>query len=163
MLNIARPLRVCGQALLKSTRSLSTGIGGEFDVVIVGGGVMGMSSAFQLSKRMDPTRICVIEQDSTYKRASSPLSVGSIRQQFSVPENIQLSLWSSRFLREIDEHLRVDDQDVDTQFVSEGYLFLATPAGQDILKENYQTQLCVLARPRMLMRLCHVTASLVVS
>lgn len=36
-----------------------------------------------------------------YSRASTVLSVGGIRQQFSVPENIQLSLFSIEFLRNI--------------------------------------------------------------
>lgn len=36
-----------------------------------------------------------------YSRASTGLSVGGIRQQFSLPENIQLSLFSVDFLRNI--------------------------------------------------------------
>lgn len=36
-----------------------------------------------------------------YSRASTVLSVGGIRQQFSVPENVQLSLFSIDFLRNI--------------------------------------------------------------
>lgn len=36
-----------------------------------------------------------------YSQASTGLSVGGIRQQFSLPENIQLSLFSVSFLRNI--------------------------------------------------------------
>lgn len=116
----------------------------SFDVVIVGGGVMGSAAAFFLSQRMDPSRICVVERDMTYSRASSPLSVGSIRQQFSVPENIRMSLYGAGFLRDVDRHLRPegDDDPVDVQFHEEGYLFLATPETRPILEENYATQRC---------------------
>ena len=42
-----------------------------------------------------------------HSRAATTLSVGSIRQQFSLPENIQLSLFSADFLLNIREHLSV--------------------------------------------------------
>ena len=41
-----------------------------------------------------------------YARASTVLSVGGIRQQFSLPENVQLSLFSAEFLRNINVRLR---------------------------------------------------------
>ena len=36
----------------------------EVDVVIAGGGIMGLASAYFLAKRIDPTRICIIERDN---------------------------------------------------------------------------------------------------
>ena len=42
-----------------------------------------------------------------YSRAASVLSCGGIRQQFSLPENVQMSLFSAQFLRNIKEHLGV--------------------------------------------------------
>lgn len=131
------------------TRAMS-GDGDSFDVVIVGGGVMGSAAAFFLSQRMDPSRICVVERDMTYARASSPLSVGSIRQQFSVPENIRMSIFGAGFLRDVDRHLRPDGDDdpVDVQFHEEGYLFLATPETRPVLEENHATQQCATPRWR---------------
>ena len=35
------------------------------------------------------------------------LSVGGIRQQFSLPENVQMSMFSAEFLRNVKEHLGV--------------------------------------------------------
>lgn len=42
-----------------------------------------------------------------YSRASTVLSVGGIRQQFSLPENIHLSLASAHFMRNINVGVRM--------------------------------------------------------
>ncbi|XP_023557269.1 FAD-dependent oxidoreductase domain-containing protein 1 [Octodon degus] len=114
------------------------------DVVIVGGGVIGLSVAFwlkKLEKRRDGIRVLVVERDQTYSRASTGLSVGGIRQQFSVPENVQLSLFSVDFLRNINEHLAVvDAPPVDLQFNPSGYLLLASEEGAAILESNVKMQ-----------------------
>uniref|UniRef100_A0A3Q4HKU1 FAD-dependent oxidoreductase domain-containing protein 1 n=1 Tax=Neolamprologus brichardi TaxID=32507 RepID=A0A3Q4HKU1_NEOBR len=90
------------------------------DIVIVGGGVVGWS---------------------IYSQASTVLSGGGIRQQFSLPENIHLSLASADFLRNINEHLGVLNEDpIDLQFNQSGYLFLASEAVAHIMEENYSTQ-----------------------
>ena len=78
---------------------------------------------------------------SQYKRASTPLSVGSIRQQFSIPANIQMSLYSSAFIRNIPTHLHTEGSDPpDVQFTPGSYVFLATAEGEGILRENVETQ-----------------------
>ena len=67
--------------------------GGHCDTLIVGGGVMGSSLAFHLaSLRGTGEGIVVVERDSSYQRASATLSAGGIRQQFSLRENVQMSL-----------------------------------------------------------------------
>ena len=101
---------------------------------------MGLSSAFFLSKRLPSSSICVLERDPTYSRASTPRSVGSIRQQFSLPENIQLSSYSFEFLRNINRHLKVDES-IDIGLVEGGYCFLATEKGRQVLLENYSVQI----------------------
>ena len=50
------------------------------DVVIVGGGIIGASTAYFLSK--EGRKVRVIERDPTYKKASFPLSLGGFRRQF---------------------------------------------------------------------------------
>ncbi|XP_062894772.1 FAD-dependent oxidoreductase domain-containing protein 1 isoform X1 [Mobula hypostoma] len=114
------------------------------DVVIIGGGVVGWSTAYWLKKKeavREGVRVVVVERDPTYSRSSTVLSVGGIRQQFSLPENIHLSIESARFLRNIQEHLNVVNEDpVDIHFNPSGYLFLAGKEQSDILAENYNIQ-----------------------
>ncbi|NWS77536.1 FXRD1 protein, partial [Crotophaga sulcirostris] len=103
----------------------------EADVVVVGGGVVGWSVAFwlkALESQRHGMKVLVVERDPTYSRASTVLSVGGIRQQFSLPENVQMSRFSAAFLRNINEHLGVPNEPrIDIQFQPSGYLFLAPP------------------------------------
>ncbi|XP_039352109.1 FAD-dependent oxidoreductase domain-containing protein 1 isoform X1 [Mauremys reevesii] len=114
------------------------------DVVIVGGGVMGWSVAYwlkALEPKRDTLRVVVVEKDPTYSRASTVLSAGGIRQQFSLPENIQMSLYSAFFLRTINEHLGVlNEPPIDIQFNPSGYLFLASEDEAAKLEENVRIQ-----------------------
>ncbi|XP_027435924.1 FAD-dependent oxidoreductase domain-containing protein 1 isoform X3 [Zalophus californianus] len=114
------------------------------DVVIVGGGVIGLSVAYWLKRLEKPQgaiRVLVVERDHTYSQASTALSVGGIRQQFSVPENIQLSLFSVEFLRNINEYLAVvDDPPLDIQFNPSGYLLLASEKGAAVMESNVKVQ-----------------------
>lgn len=114
------------------------------DIVIVGGGVIGWSIAFWLKQKervREGVKVIVVERDPTYSRASTVLSAGGIRQQFSLPENIHLSLASAHFMRNINEHLGVLNEDpVDLQFNHSGYLLLASEGVAHIMEENYSTQ-----------------------
>nr|CAD7438120.1 unnamed protein product [Timema bartmani] len=76
-----------------------------------------------------------------YREASTVLSCGGLRQQFSVPENIQMSLYGAEFLRNIDKHLSVEGCDPpDVQFNPSGYLFLASEKGAAQLEDNAKIQ-----------------------
>ncbi|KAM7397584.1 hypothetical protein PAMA_005748 [Pampus argenteus] len=114
------------------------------DIVIVGGGVVGWSVAYWLKKKervRGGVKVVVVEKDPTYSQASTVLSAGGIRQQFSLPENIHLSLASADFMRNINEHLGVPNEDiVDLQFNQSGYLFLASEEVAHIMEDNYSTQ-----------------------
>ncbi|XP_068096421.1 FAD-dependent oxidoreductase domain-containing protein 1 isoform X1 [Hyperolius riggenbachi] len=114
------------------------------DVVIVGGGVIGWSIAYwlkKMQKRLSSFNVLVVERDPTYSRASTVLSAGGIRQQFSRPENIQMSLFGAHFLRNINEYLGVVNEDpIDVQFNPSGYLFLSSEMGAEVLQENYKIQ-----------------------
>ncbi|KAM6295720.1 LOW QUALITY PROTEIN: FAD-dependent oxidoreductase domain-containing protein 1 [Aegotheles albertisi] len=116
----------------------------EADVVVVGGGVVGWSVAFWLKAlegRRHGMRVLVVERDPTYSRASTVLSAGGIRQQFSLPENIRMSRFSADFLRNINEHLGVPNEPpIDIQFQPSGYLFLASPEDAARLEATVQLQ-----------------------
>jgi glycine/D-amino acid oxidase-like deaminating enzyme len=62
----------------------------SYDVVIIGGGVIGSSVAYHLSANPDFTgRIAVIERDPGYTVASSSLSTSAIRHAAEYP-HVQL-------------------------------------------------------------------------
>ena len=108
--------------------------------MIVGGGVIGSSIAYFL-RLSDPTvGVTVIERDPTYARSSSALSAASIRQQFSTPLSIQMSLFGIEFLRSIGERLEVDGTQPSIDLHEGGYLFLATAAGEPTLRDNHALQ-----------------------
>ena len=108
----------------------------RFDVVIVGGGAIGSSIAYHLVSAPDFSgSVAVVERDPTYARASSALSASSIRQQFSTPLNIHLSRFGIDFLRCAPELLGVD-----LGLREPGYLFLASSAGEAVLRANHAVQ-----------------------
>ena len=110
-------------------------------VVIVGGGVMGSSTAYHLAARPDfAGSVTVIERDPTYARASSALSASSIREQFSTPVNIAMSQFGLRFLQAAPDVLAVDGARAEMSLRLPGYLFLATDAGVPTLRENHAMQ-----------------------
>ena len=110
----------------------------NYDVIIVGGAVIGSSIAWHLTGRDDfKGRVLVIEKDSTYEFCSTALSAASIRQQFSTPINIEMSAYGIQFLHNLNRDL---DPDVDIALHEKGYLVLATDQGRDILRQNHATQ-----------------------
>lgn len=69
------------------------------------------------------------------------LSAGGLRQQFSLEENIDMSLYGAEFIRTINEHLHVPNEPaVDVQFHPYGYLFLASEGGAEALMKNSKLQ-----------------------
>jgi glycine/D-amino acid oxidase-like deaminating enzyme len=114
----------------------------SYDVAIVGGGAVGSSIAYWLTRDAAwRGRVAVIERDPTYARASSALSASSIRQQFSTPLNIHLSRFGIGFLRQARELLSVDREPaVELGLREPGYLFLASREGESILRDNHAIQ-----------------------
>ena len=101
----------------------------SYDVVIVGGGVVGSCIALQLKLHDEKLRVCVVERDATYERCSAVLSAGGLRQQFGLAENVALSMYGAEWLRDLSE---------DPGFRENGYLTLATR--RETLEEAHRTQ-----------------------
>jgi len=55
----------------------------QFDIIIVGGGVVGSASAYYLKKHGFTGSIAIVEQDTTWQSGCTARSAGGIRQQFS--------------------------------------------------------------------------------
>lgn len=112
-----------------------------FDVVIVGGAAHGASLAYHLAA--DPSfagSVLLVERDPTLAHAATALSAGGIRQQFSTPVNVAMSLYGIDFLRNAGGLLEVDGDRPDVGLVEGGYLFLASAAGAAALARNHATQ-----------------------
>lgn len=111
------------------------------DVVIVGGAAVGSAVAYFLASNPDFSgTVRVIEQDTTYEHCATARSAASIRHQFSTPDNIRMSQFGTQFIRQIAQHLTVDGDAPDVGFQENGYLFLASAAGQGVLQANHAVQ-----------------------
>ncbi len=89
------------------------------DVVIVGGGIVGLSIAYYLSLKR-AGRILLFEKGQLGEGSTSRCA-GGIRTQFSTEINIRLSLESLRTFEQFEEEFGVSPE-----FKKIGYLFLAT-------------------------------------
>ena len=114
----------------------------HYDVVLVGGGIIGSAVAYWLAANDDfDGSIVVIEKDTSYTYGATGRSVSSIRLQFSTPLNIQIARFGVHFIKQAGTYLRVDDDTPNLSFTEGGYLFLATSAqGREVLRQNHQIQ-----------------------
>ena len=111
------------------------------DVVVVGGGIIGSAIAYFLASNSDfGGSVIVIEKDPTYANCSTARSVGSIRQQFSTPENIRISKFGFEFLSNASTVLRVNEIKPDINLVHSSYLILASAEGLTQLQSAHKTQ-----------------------
>ena len=104
------------------------------DVVVIGGGIIGASTAYFLSK--EGRKVRVIERDPAYKKASFPLSLGGFRRQFFQKENINLGKFALEFISDISNTLKTKNNPNPTaSMVPNGYLLLFGP---EHAKEQYE-------------------------
>jgi sarcosine oxidase, subunit beta len=88
------------------------------DAVIIGGGCMGASVAYHLT-RQGVTDLVLVEREKLLAAGSTGRNAGGVRHQFSNAANIRLSIESIRFLEEFADEV---GQAID--FHQDGYLFL---------------------------------------
>ena len=93
------------------------------DVVIVGAGIMGVSTAYHLARRR-PGRIVVLERD-TVCSGSTALASGGIRHQYANRIGIELTTHSIQTYERFETEFGVDPQ-----FRQHGYLILVTTEEQ---------------------------------
>jgi len=96
------------------------------EVVIIGGGVMGTSIAWNLAQR-GCTDIIIIEQN-LLGSGSTSRAAGGIRQQFSSPANIRIGMYSVDFFSHFHQRLELEPDEGGVDFKQCGYLFLVTDA-----------------------------------
>jgi FAD-dependent oxidoreductase domain-containing protein 1 len=111
-----------------------------YDVIIIGGGIMGSATAYYLMK-MDPAlKVAVVERDPSYSRASTTLSLSNVRIQFSLKENIQISQYTMKVLDRFEEEMTVEDRVPKVYFQREGNLFLVDRENRDAAEKAFNLQ-----------------------
>jgi sarcosine oxidase subunit beta len=104
------------------------------DVVIIGGGVMGTSTAYHLALKGCPN-VLLLERESFFGMQATGRCAGGIRHQFGTEINVRISLLSLPMLDRFEQEL---GQPIDLRYC--GYLFLLTNA-QDVAAFRQQVDM----------------------
>jgi glycine/D-amino acid oxidase-like deaminating enzyme len=98
----------------------------SYDVVIIGGAVMGASTAWFLSANPDfDGSVLVVERDTTFEFSSTSRTNACLRHQFSNAINIQISQFGAEFVRNFQRYMGDDPEVPELTFDDFGYMYLA--------------------------------------
>lgn len=116
----------------------------SYDIVIVGGAVIGSSVAYWLTENPDfDGSILVVERDSSYEFSSTALSTSAIRQQYSNPINVKISQFGISFIDGFSERMTKfyeGEVSPDLGFKENGYLYCHSPEGVEAAKARVDLQ-----------------------
>jgi sarcosine oxidase subunit beta len=105
------------------------------DAVIIGGGIVGSSIAYQLTKA-GCRNVLILERESHQGKGSTGKSMGGVRAQFSTDVSIRMSLFSIPFFRHFEEVMGHP-----SGYRPQGYLLVATnDRHMGYLRTNYNRQ-----------------------
>ena len=125
----------------------------KYDVVIIGGAIMGSSTAWFLSQSPDFNgTILVVEKDQKYEFCSTAHTTSCIRQQFSTKLNVEISQFAADFINNFQEYMHNDARVPKLAIKSFGYMYLA--ASEDFakkLRSNQKVQAAAGAATELLM------------
>ncbi len=123
----------------------------SYDVVIIGGAIMGSSTAWWLTQMGFQGRVLVVERDPTYEKAATALSFSCIRQQFSTELNIRISQFGANFVQSLRAQMGDDDRVPKLAIQNFGYLYLADDDEfAAVLRANRSVQVAAGAGTRLL-------------
>ncbi|MEM3333988.1 MAG: FAD-binding oxidoreductase [Thermoplasmata archaeon] len=91
----------------------------NFDTIVIGAGITGLSSAYHLKRENPDLEICIVEKEPTYGQGNTGKSAAGFRDLFTSEINFKLSSTSISFYKHIQEDIGFD---LGMNFV--GYLFL---------------------------------------
>ncbi len=120
----------------------STPTQSHYDVVIVGGAMMGSSTAWFLSDNPDFTgSVLVVERDPSYEKCSTTHTNSCMRQQFSGELNIRISQFAADFVKNLRTYMGGDERVPELGIRSFGYMYLAdNPDFAQVLRDNQAVQ-----------------------
>lgn len=124
----------------------------SYDVIIIGGAIMGSSTAWFLSDNPDFNgSVLVVERDPTYEFCSTSHTNSCMRQQFSETLNVQISQFAASFVKNIRSCMGGDERVPELSIHSFGYLYLADNEDHaDTLRVNRKVQQAAGAATRLL-------------
>ena len=111
-----------------------------YDVAIVGGGIMGVSTAYHLLTADPNLRVVIVERDPTYRHASTTLSEGNVRIQFNLEENIRISQHTMKVLETFADDMETPSFRPQPAPRHEGNLFLTDAAGEAAARAGMELQ-----------------------
>ena len=137
---------------MKPTLKNQAPIRTSYDVVIIGGAMMGSSTAWFLTDNPDFTgSVLVVERDPSYTACSTAHTNSCIRQQFSTQLNVRISQFGADFIQNLRDYMGGDERVPNISIQSYGYMYLAnTEAFASVLRENQKVQLAEGAGTRLM-------------
>ena len=113
-----------------------------YDVIIIGGAIMGSATAFFLSQNDDfDGSVLVIERDPSYQLCSTAHTNSCMRQQFSTELNIRISQFAAEFVKNLRIHMGGDERVPELDIQNYGYMYLADNAPfAELLRRNRDIQ-----------------------
>jgi glycine/D-amino acid oxidase-like deaminating enzyme len=114
----------------------------SYDVVIIGGAMLGSATAWFLSDNPDFNgRVLVIEQDPSYAFSATAHTNSCMRQQFSQAINVRCSQFAADYVRNFRAHMGGDDRVPELTIHNFGYMYLADNAAfADVLRASQAVQ-----------------------
>ncbi|GAB5447378.1 NAD(P)/FAD-dependent oxidoreductase [Gymnodinialimonas sp.] len=114
----------------------------SYDVIIIGGAIMGASTAWFLSDNADfDGSVLVVERDLTFEACSTTHTNSCMRQQFSTDLNVRISQFAADFVKNIRRYMGGDDRVPELSIRNFGYMYLAEDeAFANVLRESQQVQ-----------------------
>ncbi|WP_323005516.1 FAD-binding oxidoreductase [Pseudorhodobacter sp.] len=122
----------------------------SYDVVIVGGAMMGSSAAWFLTSNPDfDGTVLVVERDQSYEYAATSHTNSCIRQQFSTDLNVRISQFGAAFVQDLPSVMGADAPKLKIQ--NFGYMYLAdSERFADVLRASHKVQVAAGAATRLL-------------
>jgi len=113
-----------------------------YDVVIVGGAMMGSATAWFLSDNPDfDGSVLVVEQDPSYQNTSTMHTTSCMRQQFSSELNVKISQFAADFVKNMRTYMGGDERVPELAINNFGYMYLAdNDAFAQQLRQAHQVQ-----------------------
>jgi glycine/D-amino acid oxidase-like deaminating enzyme len=123
----------------------------RYDVVIVGGAIMGSAAAWFLTDSDFAGSVLVIVSDMTFANTATAHSTSCIRQQFSTELNVRISQFGAAFVKNMRTVMGGDPRVPEIGIRSFGYMYLADSAAYaDDLRARHAIQVAAGAATRLM-------------